>query len=321
MLMKARRPSRSQDLRTAEAALRQAEAAAEQARDAYARFKELAAEGGVSASELVARETAYESAKAQAEQARQRLSLAREGSRYEDLRIAEAQAAEARAALSQVEALLAQTRVTAPDDGTIIRRDVHMGDVSAVGKPMYQMVRQGRLEVEALVPETDLGRVQPGMAATITSDARADLTASGRVREVSPAVELASRQATVKIDLPKGGKFQVGMFVRASVQLGTVPTLAVPAASIVTKESGSEVFVLDGNQARTRAVVPGARADGWVAIAKGLKAGDQVITNGVGFLKDGDKVDVAPALPVGATTTEGVPAPAASPAGATQGNG
>ena len=34
-----------------------------------------------------------------------------------------------------------------------------------------------------------------------------------------------------------------------------------------------------------------------MAIASGLKPGEQVITAGVGFLKDGDKVDVAPALP------------------------
>lgn len=296
-LQKMRSPNRYQDVRTAEAALRQAEANAEQARDAYTRFQQLAAEGGVSQAELVARQTAHESAKAAAEQARQRLSLTREGSRVEDLRMAEAQAAEARANVAQLEALLAQTRVTAPDDGKIIKRDVHLGDVSAVGKAMFQMVRDGRLEVEALVPETDLGRVTPGMTAAVSSDARPDLKATGTVREVSPAVETASRQATVEIDLPRDAAFQVGMFVRANVQLGTVPTLAVPAAAVVAKESGSEVFVLEEGKAKARPIVPGARADGWVAIASGLKPGEQVITAGVGFLKDGDKVDVAPALP------------------------
>lgn len=296
-LSKMRNPNRSQDLRTAEAALRQAEANALQAQDAYQRFQALAAEGGVSQAELVSRQTAAASARAAAEQARQRLSLTREGSRAEDLRMAEAQAAEARASLQQMEAMLAQTRVTAPESGKIIKRDVNLGDISAVGKPMFQMVRDGRLEVEALVPETDLGRVTPGMTASISSDARPDLKASGKVREVSPSVETASRQATVEIDLPRDARFQVGMFVRASVQLGTVPTLAVPAAAVVAKESGSEVFVLEGNQAKARQVVPGARSEGWVAIASGLKPGEKVITAGVGFLKDGDKVDVAPALP------------------------
>lgn len=316
-LQKMRNPSRLQDLRTAEAALRQAEATAEQARDAYERFKALASEGGVSQAELVMRQTAHDSARAAAEQARQRLSLTREGSRVEDLRMAEAQAAEARANLAQLEAMLAQTRVTAPDAGKVIRRDVHLGDVSAVGKPMFQMVREGRLEVEALVPETDLGRVTPGMSASVTSDARPDLKATGTVREVSPAVETASRQATVEIDLPKEATFQVGMFVRAAVQLGTVPTLAVPAAAVVSKESGSEVFVLEGGKAKARQVVPGARADGWVAIASGIKPGEQVITAGVGFLKDGDKVDVAPALPAAPAQGQ-APVPQGGGAGASR---
>lgn len=308
-LQKMRSPNRRQDVRTAEAALRQAEASAKQAEDAYQRFKQLAVEGGVSQAELVTRETTWQSARASADQARQRLSLIREGSRFEDLRMAEAQAAEAKASLAQVEALLSQTRVIAPDSGKIIKRDVHLGDVSAVGKSMFSMVREGRLEVEALVPETDLARVRPGMTAAITSDARADLKSSGKVREISPAIEQSSRQATVQIDLPKDTRFQVGMFVRANVQLGTVPTLAVPAAAIVTKESGSEVYVLEEGKAKARQIVPGARADGWVAVQSGLKAGEQVVTAGVGFLKDGDKVDVAPAIPAG-----GSAAPAASAA-------
>ncbi|MEB3328059.1 MAG: efflux RND transporter periplasmic adaptor subunit [Candidatus Sericytochromatia bacterium] len=292
-LEKVRHPLRVQDLRSTEAALVQAEAAARQAQDAYRRTQALASEGAVTPMELIGRQAAAEQARAAANQARERLSLAREGSRPEDLAIAEAQAAEARATLAQMEALHAQTRVKAPDAGKIIKKDVHLGDASTIGKPMFQMVRQGRLQVEALVPEADLGNVKPGLQARVTSDARPDLQASGVIREVSPAVDVTSRQATIRIDIPEASGLRVGMFVRAQLALGTVSALAVPAAAIIAKEAGSEVFVLDGQFARSRAVVPGARAGGWVAIAEGLKAGEQVITAGVGFLKDGDKVDVA----------------------------
>jgi HlyD family secretion protein len=292
-LEKMRHPLRVQDIRSTEAALVQAEAAARQAQDAYARTQALAAEGAVTPMELIGRQAAAEQARAAADQARERLSLAREGSRPEDLAIAEGQAAEARATLAQMEALHAQTRVKAPDAGKIIKKDVHLGDASAAGKPMFQMVRQGRLQVEALVPEADLGNVRPGLQARVSSDARPDLAASGVIREVSPAVDLASRQATIRVDIPEAAGLRVGMFVRAQLALGTVSSLAVPAAAVIAKEAGSEVFVLDGQFARSRTVVPGARAGGWVAIAEGLKAGEKVITAGVGFLKDGDKVDVA----------------------------
>lgn len=240
------------------------------AEDTYARFASLAKEGGVSASELVARRTAVETGSAQL--------------------------AEARAAVGNFEALLAQTRVVAPDAGLVIKRDAHIGDVSTVGRALFTMVRDRRLEVQAQVPESDLGQVKKGQPAKISSDARVDLVATGHVREVSPALDTGNRQATVKIELPVGTPFQVGMFVRAAVDLGTHEALAVPTKAVVSGTEGSQVFVLDDKFARARQVVVGARAGDWVEVRDGLKAGEPIIVNGVGFLKDGDKVDVAPAL-------------------------
>jgi len=310
-LAKIRDPSRRQDLLTAQAAVAQADAQVASARDAYNRFKELANEGGVSEADMVTRQTQLNAAIATAEQARQRLSLTREGSRIEDIRIAEAAAAEANAAVRQIQAQLDQTRVTAPAAGQIIKRDAHLGDVASPGKALFQMVRDSRLEVQATIPESDLGKVTVGQTVDVSSDARPDLHAVGKVRIISPAVDQTSRQATVKIDLPVGSGFEVGQFVRAQAQLGDTPSLVVPAAAVVTKESGAEVFVLDGNLAKSRKVTPGTRAGGLVAITDGLKEGEKVITAGVGFLKDGDKVDVAPALAAGASPS---PTPVAEPA-------
>lgn len=300
-LAKMRNPNRRQDLATAEAALAQAQANVASARDAYNRFKELQAEGGVSAADMVARQATLDAASATAEQARQRLSLTREGSRSEDIRIAEAAAAEAHANVQQLRTELDQTRVTAPADGQVVKRDAHLGDVSSVGRALFQLVRDNRLEVQATIPETDMGQVHVGDAVTVSSDARPGLHATGKVRLISPAVDQTSRQATVKVDLPENSGFQVGMFVRAQAQLATTSSLVVPAAAVITRENGSQVFVLDGAIAHSRPVVPGPRAGGEIAIQQGLKPGDQVITAGVGFLKDGDKVDVAPALSAAAS--------------------
>jgi HlyD family secretion protein len=307
-LAKIRNPNRRQDLATAQAAVAQADAQVASARDAYNRFKELAAEGGVSEADMVTRQTQLNAAIATAEQARQRLSLTREGSRIEDIRIAQASAAEANAAVRQIQTQLDQTRVVAPAAGQIIKRDAHLGDVASPGKALFQMVRDSRLEVQATVPETDLGKVSVGQDVDVSSDARPDLHATGKIRIISPSVDQTSRQATVKIDLPVNSGFQVGNFVRAQAQLGNTPSLVVPAAAVVTKDTGAEVFVLEGNLAKSRKVTPGTRSGGLVAINDGLKEGEKVITAGVGFLKDGDKVDVAPALATGGAT------PAAEPA-------
>lgn len=316
-LAKMRNPSRHQDLVTAEAALAQAQANVASAQDAYDRFKELEAEGGVSAADLVAREATLDAAKAAAEQARQRLSLTREGSRVEDIRIAEAAAAEAHANVDQLRTQLAQTRVTAPAAGQVIKRDAHLGDVSSVGRALFQMVRDSRLEVDSTVPETDMGKVHEGDAVDVSSDARPDLHATGKVRLISPAVDQNSRQATVKIDLPVHSGFEVGMFVRAKSHMGAHDALVVPAPAVLTKDNGSQVFVLDGSIVHARNVVPGARVGDVVTIQDGLKPGEQVVTAGVGFLKDGDKVGVAPALAAVPASPTPMAAPGKSDAGAT----
>lgn len=313
---KAISPHRRQDLATAEATLAQAEANYRQADDMLRRVREVAREGGVSAVEVVSRETAAVSAKAVRDQAAERLSMMREGSRSEDLQIAAAQAAEARAAASQAAVALAQTRVVAPAEGRIIKRDARLGDLASAGKPFFQMVRNGRLEMTALVPEGDLVRLAVGMDVKVGSDAMPDVKETGTIRLISPSVDASSRQATVHIDLPVGSRFDVGMFVRGQAELGSRRGLSVPASAVVTKDTGSEVFVLENGIAHSRRVEVSGRQGTWVAISGGLKPGEEVIVNGVGFLKDGDKVDVVPALgdqpasasdvaPAGATAPEG----------------
>lgn len=260
----------SAQLAQARARVATAKAQLASAEDTYTRFAGLAEEGGVSASEMVSRRTAVETASAQL--------------------------AEANAAVANFEALVSQTRVTAPADGYIMQRDAHLGDVSTVGRALFHLIRDSRLEVEALMPEADLGRIRPGQSARITSDALPDLAASGTVREIKPQLDAQSRQATVEIDLPKHSAFKVGMFVRASVNLGTQEALAVPTTAVVARETGNEVFILDGQVARARKIEIGERQGGWITVNAGLSPGEQLIVSGVGFLKDGDKVDVAPAL-------------------------
>lgn len=261
---------------TAQANLRNAE-------DAHRRFAALEAEGGVSAAEMMSRRIALDTARAQL--------------------------AEATAAQANVAALLSQTRVLAPTAGLITRRDAHLGDVSTVGKALFTMVRDNRLQMEALVAEADLGRVKPGQPVTVTSDAQPDLKVVGRVRQVSPTIDATSRQATAEIDLPPGSGFSVGMFVRGRVDTGARQVLAVPASAVRTTAAGAQVFVLEEGFARARKVETGSRAGEWVAIVSGLAPGAAVITAGAGFLKDGDKVSVAPALKAQPT----VPATGATP--------
>lgn len=277
-------------LAQARAQVASAQAQVASAQDTYDRFARLRAEGGVSESDWTARRTTLETSRASLLQAQ--------------------------AALRNVETQLAFTRVTAPTAGKIVSRAAYLGDVATVGKALFQMVREGRLQVEALVPESDLGKVKAGQTATIVSDARPDLKATGRVRLVTSTLDPASRQATVKIDLPPGSGFEVGMFVRARLEGGRLEALSVPAASVTTTQSGATVFVLEGDVVHARPVTLGVRDGAYVAVLSGLANGERIVTAGGGFLKDGDRVTVADetASPAPGEAASPEPGPMAVPA-------
>lgn len=317
---KAEHPSRPQDITTAQATVAQAKAAFNDAQASYNAFKELRAEGAVTATDLSAKEAALAAARANLQSATDRLTLARIPARSEDLGIARAAVDEARAARDQLEIQLSQTRVSAPADGLILTRSVLLGDVAAVGKPMFTLARDGRLEMDANVAEADLPHVHAGQAARVSSNAVAGLAVDGHVREISPGLNTQSRQALVKIDLPKGTTFRPGMFATATIDLGRRAVLAVPADAIINRDGKNEVFVVNDNVAHAREVQTGDASGSWVTVVSGLVPGDPLVVSGVGFLKEGDVVTVTSPLPVespldgslGTTSPAPVP-PASSP--------
>ncbi|HEY9721552.1 MAG TPA: efflux RND transporter periplasmic adaptor subunit [Oscillatoriaceae cyanobacterium] len=259
------------ELAQARARVEDAKANLASALDAYTRYAELEKQGGVSASEMTTRRIAVDTARA---------SLA-----------------ESEAALQQSQVAVSQTQVTAPDNGLVIKRNVQLGDVAAIANPMFTLARDNRLEVDAPIAESDLANVHAGQAAHVSSDAMPGLSAVGRVREVTPALDATNRQATAKIDLPASSGFKIGMFVRATLNTGTSSAIAVPLDSVITTQGGSQVFVLSGNVVHARPVTTGEQQDTWIAITSGLQPGDDVVTSGAGFLKDGDTVTVVAATP------------------------
>jgi RND family efflux transporter MFP subunit len=222
-------------------------------------------------------------------------------------RTAAAQLEAARAARSETATRLAQTTIRAPVSGRVISRSVTRGQIVQPGTELFRVVRDGRLELDAQVPESDLSLVRSGMTAVVTSD-RASGPTGGRVRIVTPEVDPQTRLGVARIALNSGSDLKTGMFARAEIALGQLPALVVPSEAVIYREGQAGVYVV-GRDSTVRFVQvrTGAREGPNVAIESGLEAGQRVVVKGAGFLADGDRVTVAPATPVAPTR-----APAAS---------
>ena len=224
-------------------------------------------------------------------------------------RASTANLASARASLSETQTRLAQATLRAPVAGLIISRSVTRGQIVQAGTEMFRMVRDGRLELDAQVPETELALIRAGQTATISSDQVGQTT--GRVRIVTPEVSAESRLGVARIALSGSGGFRPGMFARAQIDVGAQPTITVPTASILYRENRSGVFVLmTNNHVRFQQVNVLSRDEARTSIT-GVNAGAQVIVDGAGFLGDGDRVNVVTARAPAAAPATTAAAPAA----------
>jgi HlyD family secretion protein len=276
-------------IRQQQAAIREAEALKIEADRNSKRYADLVRDGAISQQEAQSRQTSAATTQAKVDSARQNLAAAQS-----DLMAAQAD-------LEEVKAKMSQTKILAPDNGFISKRQAKLGSVSsaASASALFTMVRDGRIELNAEVSELDLTGIRSGQAVSITSDADPSKRYTGKVREIAPVVDAQTRIGLVRISLPPNPELRPGMFVRGTLSLGSAPALVVPETALLFKEGKPFVFVVKGEprqnstvQAIARPIQTGARNGGSVEVRSGLKAGEHIILSGAGYLKDGDTVRI-----------------------------
>ncbi|MFC0634716.1 efflux RND transporter periplasmic adaptor subunit [Brevundimonas balnearis] len=198
---------------------------------------------------------------------------------------------QARAQLSATRTRLEQTRVRAPVAGLVSARSVTRGQIVQAGTELFRLVRDGRVELDAQVPEAELRLVRAGQPATVTSDQTGSTT--GTVRIVTPQVDPQTRLGVARISVPAASGLRPGMFARAEINVGAQPSLVIPSSAIVYREGQAGVYVIGrGDVVSFTAVQPGVRQGDLLAINSGLTAGQRVVVQGAGFLGEGDRVRI-----------------------------
>jgi RND family efflux transporter MFP subunit len=206
-----------------------------------------------------------------------------------------ARLASARARMAADELRLSQTRVLAPDGGTISARSATVGSLAQPGQELFRLVRGNRLEWRAEVTAAEFGRITPGMRASLQLPGQGTARIEGKVRAVAPTVDPQTRNAIVYVDLPGGtrGGARAGMYARGEFDAGHGAVLTLPQSAVLLRDGFSYVYRVDANsQVSQVKVVAGRRRGERIAITEGLDAAARVVASGVGFLADGDLVRV-----------------------------
>ena len=198
----------------------------------------------------------------------------------------------AAAAEAEAKTMLGYTLIVAPFDGVITRKLADVGDLAAPGKALLQMENPDTLRLEADVPEALVGNVKLGDKLVVRIATASEI--DGTVAEMSPTADPNSRTYLVKLDLPGATGLRSGQFGRVSVPVGEASAIRVPAAAVIQRGQMELVFVVVGNHAQMRLVKTGSRIGDEIELVSGLNSGEQVVTDGVSALTDGQPVTIKP---------------------------
>jgi RND family efflux transporter MFP subunit len=205
------------------------------------------------------------------------------------LTLSEAEHAQIEAQRRELSWRLGKTEIVAPVAGLVSRRNARIGALaSGAADPMFRIIANGEIELDAEVPETELAGLKVGQKAVIAVAGVGQV--EGRVRLVSPEVDRATRLGRVRIFLGDDERLRIGSFGRGTVVTATGEGLVVPAAAVLFAANGPQVQVVEDGRVATRGVTTGIESGGRIEITSGLLEGQSVVAKAGTFLRDGDAI-------------------------------
>ena len=211
----------------------------------------------------------------------------------------------ARARLHEAEVSLADTVMTAPASGVILKREVESGALVAPGAPGFVLAQTQSVKAVFGVPDWLVAHAKLGMTLPLRVESLGTQEFTGRITAISPIADPASRLFQVELTVrnPRG-TLKPGLIATVEVPEADpaaartqAAALAVPLAAILRPADGTfAVLVVEGDGARgvvrTRSIEVGEVLGNTVAVRSGLKRGERVVVSGASLLTNGEAVQV-----------------------------
>lgn len=236
-----------------------------------------------------------------AELERQRQLFARKFISASALDIREAELKTSAARLAQVKAQanvsgnqMQYANLTADRDGVITMIRAEPGQVVQAGETVVQIANLKETEVLVAVPESRMAEVKPGTPVTVKMWANPNKAYAGRVREIAPAADSATRAFDVRVSVTDADDLvKLGMTagVKFKQQAQQSQQLLIPLAALTERNGKKLVWVIDAeNKAEPREVTAGEFSEQGVMITDGLQPGEKIAIAGVHTLVKGQQV-------------------------------
>jgi multidrug efflux pump subunit AcrA (membrane-fusion protein) len=190
---------------------------------------------------------------------------------------------------------------TAPISGTVVAVPAQIGMTVSQAMPLARISGGGALEIKLYVAERFISKMAMNLPCTVTLDAWPGEVFSGRISEISPTVDPASRTMEVRVNVSNtGSKLKAGMFAKVRIITERKDNIVkIPASAMLNRFGEQYVYVVEQDPenpeyyvARKRTVTPGILIDGVLEIQKGLEPDEEIVLRGQTLLDDGARVNI-----------------------------
>lgn len=185
-----------------------------------------------------------------------------------------------------------QTRFTlrAPHAGYISRLEVRAGAQVNASQILFDIARTDPIWIVIEYPQRQASRFSTGSLVTATTHSWPGKTFQGKVIELLPDLETATRTLKARVTLKNSeALLKPGMYLNVQLAQPVAETLlAIPQEALITTGSSNRVVLMDGNgYFRPQEIATGRAQNGWVEVLSGLREGERVVTSGQ-FLIDSE---------------------------------
>ncbi len=220
------------------------------------------------------------------QQLQAQLNLKLAGSTTQQIANQQAQVEAAQANVQSVQAKIAEAVLISPIDGVITVQDAKTGEIASPGATLVSIISANNFEVDAQVPETDIGKVAVGNPVSMTFDAFQGETFAGKVFYIDPAQTIVSGVVDYKIKVSfvkPDPRIKSGLTANLNINTETKQNaLILPQFAVLQSDSGTFVEVLKNGAPAQMPVTLGIQDDkGNVEITNGVTEGEQVVNIGI----------------------------------------
>jgi HlyD family secretion protein len=174
--------------------------------------------------------------------------------------------------------------------------ELKVGSQLSAGQTAFQIIDLQDMRVMAQVEETDVPNVQEGQSVEIFLDAYPDVTFTGKVTQVGVKSQTGSAGTTIfpvvvqmeRTEIPLRLGYNATVDIKV---LSKSNVIAVPITALIQEDGTEYIFVVEDGKAYRREIETGDMTEEWVQVVSGLDEGERIVVEGVGKVKEGQKVE------------------------------